>query len=917
MTDGEVSQIDTELDLSDKIAWVGGWPYKYFLRVENDGVAPLWVWSSTRFLLNILIWSLVAGLISVYFLWTRRQTDSESIALRPRLGQVGLADLLILMLLLGLMFGYWRLWIERVREESDVQAAIEKQVGNCGRNIVVPWPIQRILPTFYASIFSRITSVSLNSPDDAILGRVLALPELRRLRMGGGIYDLKKLELLRTLPYLRELRVSGRKLDGQAVAAVGACKQLVSLNLMRTNISTEGLQSLSEMPRLRALNLVHTDVDFSKIGKPKWLDTVQELVLPHPSGSKPLNQALGDGVCEKTVLQGMPQLQFVYCQEFDELENGNCVVLEISDCPRLTEIGLDAFQRFDLLLRNVPQLKRVHALHAQCSSRMRADESIGLEPWLRKIEVIGPTQLARFNLFGRGLEEIRVDPNSMQYLGISSEVRSPKSKSLMADSNEPSEGMYLNDIPQKSRQRWIDGLGQNNGPAHLDLSWLTLQGLDLGSLRKNRGVKVMDLSWTNVTARQLIKLEGMDSLERIDLNGCDIDGGDIGRVLIKLPNLRVMSVSPKKIQALNLESLTNIESLFLETEPLDLDRLRLVSLPNLKNKFEFRNTLSRCELADIPSVQGLSFYRQIPKGAKISGLRDLHFFSAGGPGLTDEIVSEVLHCKTLRTLTLAFASQVTPSVLAQISELPELEYLSVPGCNIDDAFVRSLAKCRKLTGLNLDNTSVTSNAFEGLKLESLNHFSVNHTSVTEDIILKVLENQGIVELGLAGMKFNAATVDKIARCKLLEKVDFSSTHLDSSCWKALTDFVVQRPLLALFRDARVDVPSIREMLTDRNGLVVDLTDAEDPNLTNGIAVLVDSFLTANRFSATDRIIDTWQPQEDRTWQKPTLIPSRYLANTAAISNSKSYAKDIGKAEERPRLPGKIPLFPFSPRWKSR
>ena len=916
VTGDEVSQIDTEMDLSDKIAWVGGWPYKYFLRVENDGVAPLWVWSSFRFFLNILIWSIAAGVISVYFLWTRRQRDAESIAQRPRMGQVGLADLLILMLLLALMFGYWRLWIERVRQENDVLAAIEKQGGNCGMNIVVPSPIASILPTYYASIFSRITSVSLNSPNDEILGRVLALPELRRLRIGGGIYDLKKLEQLRTLPYLRELRVSGRELDGQAVAAMGACKQLVSLNLMRTNISTEGLQALSEMSRLRALNLVHTAVDCSKIGKARWLDTVQELVLPHPSASKPINPELGDGVCEKTVLQGLPQLQFVYCQEFDELENGNCMVLEISDCPRLTDIGLDAFQRFDLVLRNVPQLKRVHALHAQWSSRMRANESIGLDPWLRKIEVVGSTQLARLNLFGQGLEEIRVEPNSMQYLGISSEFRSPKFTSSIANPTQISEEKYLNDLPEKSRQRWIDELGRNNGPAHVDLSWLSLQGLDLSSLRNNPGIKVLDLSWTNVAARQLIKLEGMVSLEKIILYGIDLDGTDISRVLAKLPNLRVMAVKSKKIQALNLESLKNVESLFLETEPLDLTKLRLVSIPSLRDKLEFRAQLTSCEIADIPSVQGLSFFRQIPKGARISGMRDLHFFSAGGVGLTDEIVSEVLRCKTLRTLTLAFATQVSPSVLAQIAELPELEYLSVPGCKIDDAFVRSLAKCKKLTGLILDNTSITNDAFKGLGLESMDHFSVNHTSVTEDVVLKVLTNQRIVKLGLAGMKLNAATVDKIARCKQLEEVDFSGTHLDSMCWKALTDFVVQRPLLALFRDAKVDAPSIREMLTERNGLVVDLTGAEDPNLNNGIAVLVDNLLTANRFGATDRIIDTWQPQEDRTWQNPTSIPSRYFANTTPNSNSKSEEMKTNKAAERPRIQGEISLFPFSPRWKS-
>ena len=904
---GFAPPVDFYLTESEGEYWVGGWPFKYYVRVEHAGVPPLVVWSLYRTTLNSLVWALFAGILWGYFRFTNRSKTPESDAEGPRTGQVGLLDLFIVMLVIAICFGYWRLWIRRLNDEKELASYIEKQSGKCEQGIVVPKILKTFLPEAYLTNFSRIVSARLDLPSEELLERVLQLPELRRLKLGGGSYDLKQLNSLRHLPYLSELRVSERELDGAAIAAIGSCKQLVSLKIMRTNISTDGLQAMSQMPRLGKLNLVHTAVDISKIDSPIWYRTLTELVLPHPENSSPTDPALGDGICSRIVLQGWPVLQTLFCDDFDGLENRNCVEMDISDCPRLKRIELDVFQRFDLILNNLPALESVKALDTQWRTRVRNTEKIGLDPCVRRL-VLGETpKLVNLNLFGRGLEELRFESTSTRYLGITSEYRTTQTKNRQGFSlDERKALMYLDDIPLESRQRWINELGQVNGPSKVDLSWLDLRSLDLSPLRQNKRTRELDLSWTNVAARQLIKLGGFTSLETLILNGSDIDGPGISRALAKLPDLRRLQVKSANIQELNLESLERLETIFLESEVRELGRLRLVSMPNLRDSIEIPSPLLACELVDIPSVQGLSFQSELPRRTTIRGLRDLKFFAAGGVGVTDEIVTEVLNCKQLRFLTLAYATRVSASMLARIAELPDLEYVALPGCNVDDKVVRSLAGCKKLTSLILDDTLVTDTSFEGLELTALMQFSVNHTKVSELLVRKAIANRSISKLGLAGMQLDSESLKQIAKCAQLAEVDLSDTQLDAAGWKALKEHVSQRKTTILFRNAKIDIKSIKELVSEHDELTLDITNATDPNLTNGADSLTQFLLNTNNSNSTIRLVDTWQPSEALFQSAQQQVISR---------NSSNVRLKVESGPTHSPISGVIRHFPFSPKWK--
>jgi hypothetical protein len=370
--------VDNLLSDSVGVYWTGGWPFKYYVHVEHDGLPPFTTFSFYRLLLNAAVWGTIASLMWGYLWLSNRKVSIESESEKPRTGQIGLLDLFIVMLVLALCFGYWRLMMARLNDEKAIASLIASFGGSAEESVVVPKVIANLVPTMYHPFFNRIVGVTLESPTDEVLARVLALPELRRLRLGGGTYDLKRLNELRSLPYLSVLRVAGRELDSSAVAAIGSCKQIVSLNLMRTNISTKGMAAISDLPRLEKLCLIHTPVDISKLETPKWKNVLTELVLPHPGNTTAVNPELGDDVCAKLVLRNWPALQVLTCNEFDELANRSCVVLEVDNCPELSEIRLDQLQRFDLFLNNLPSLTRVATISSQWKTRIRKTDSIGV-----------------------------------------------------------------------------------------------------------------------------------------------------------------------------------------------------------------------------------------------------------------------------------------------------------------------------------------------------------------------------------------------------------------------------------------------------------------------------------------------------------------------------------------------------------
>ncbi len=881
--------------------WAGGWPLKFYSRVESLDLPALHSFSMARFAANLLIWIAIAAFIAIYIRLSQGKANTEQSFAPRRIGQIKLLDLFAVLFVIAGMFGYWRLWTQQQQFEEQVAKNIVEQGGMSEVQVIAPRILKLVVPQAYLPVFARITSATLESPTDEILDKVLSVPELRSLRLGGGEYDLRKLDRLHKLPYLRELRVSGRELDGAAIAAIGSCKQLLSLNLMRTNVSNEGIEAISDLPRLRSMNLVHTSVTFSQEKKPGWSRTVQDLFLPHPGRETAADPSLGDRICAKHVIREWPELRILRCIEHDELENKNCVELEIADCPRLAKIGLDVFQRFDLRLSNLTDLEQISAELPQWETRLSAGEKTGRNTSIRKVSFRNLPKLANLQVSGNGLEEVSLQTPDLQRFGISTAYLWHLRTSSQINGTTRRQQLYDDEMSLSIRQGWVDEIGKNTGPVRADLSWLALNDVDLRPLRNNSGLRELDLSNSLVTADQLLQLSGSPSLEKLIYLGTEISGARVAKVLSNLTSIKEFRTDSRGVRILNLESHENIQRIFDVQEPRDFERLRLVSMPKLKETFEARQPLRSCELVGIPSVRGLSFQSHFPKNTKIEGLRDLEFFSAGGPTLTDKIVKEVLGCKQLKFLTLAYATKVTPEVLNQITELPELVYLSLPGCKIDTAFVQSLKKCKKLNGIVLDDTSVSDQSFDGVELAEIKQFSVNRTSVTDQLVQRFLAKPSLTKIGLAGLSISAETIEKIVKCTGLEEVDLSDMALDPKSWAALSKFDTEKKTLFLFRNAKVDFKTVKKLMIDNRAIRLDLTDAIDPITNEDSYSLSQHLLNSMSYTDLERVLDTWHPKE---------LSERFMFEDPDSALTRAVDKNAPV-----RMPGEIFTFLFSPVWK--
>ena len=282
---------------------------------------------------------------------------------------------------------------------------------------------------------------------------------------------------------------------------------------------------------------------------------------------------------------------------------------------------------------------------------------------------------------------------------------------------------FLNasDIPLRTRQKWIDDLS-NCAIASLDLELVPLHDVKLNKLNENKSIRNLMLGKSGIVQSQLAAMEEMHQLEELSLLGIFVDDRTINSLLRSLPKLRRLVCEPVGVKNVQIKNKSEIESLFIRPNrqmresvevysgpniafdlPLNIIRLESLSIANatkLQDNFISKVPTAQVHIEGAPALKGLSFQHPLPSDAVIQNVRDLVFFAAGGPTCSDAIVNEVLNCKSLKSLTLAF-TDLKSATLQRIANLTELESLTMTGSKIDNEFLASLSKLQKLRKLQL------------------------------------------------------------------------------------------------------------------------------------------------------------------------------------------------------------------------
>ncbi|MGN6546318.1 MAG: hypothetical protein ACTHK7_14790, partial [Aureliella sp.] len=710
---------------------------------------------------------------------------------------------------LAAALAYWQSLERAAQKDMALAREITDAGGSTNESLRLPYLVSQVLPESMRQRIARVSEVTLNAPSSELLAKVIALPYLSRLSIGGGEYDLNLISRLASKPLLSKVRISGRQLDAQAVAAIASLRQVQSLNLMRTNITAKALNALGEMPRLQSINLTHTDVVLAELGKPAFSKTVRNLRLPHPPA--------GQG--GHLTLEGWPELRSLACNEYDELLNDKSVVLELKQLPKLQKISLDALQAFELHLEGLPELVQVEALHSQWAMRITPQEILSEAPFIRKLTIGATPKLESLRLYGPAVAAI--------------EFREPMEMELKLDGGFMYESDHfqlsaVTNPPTITSTNWLSGLAGDVGPTKLVLQGLHLDKVDLAPLAKCLPLRSLDMSNCQVTAGQLALFKGMERLEELCLEGCQLDGQMLSQLAAGLPKLRKLICNPYYLQRLKLENHPQLENIVPDPDPplLPIDALQLVAMPKLKDAFDLPRELWSLRIEDAPSLSGVSTRGPWPEKAVFKGVRDLTYFAGGGEHLSDAVAEAVLACEKLEKLTLAYSS-VSPELLGKVSSLKNLKYLALCGSRVDDDVVAKWQPLPQLRALRLDDTAITDKSLEFiLACAELEHLSLRNTAVTEQGLAKLAKLEKLSRIDCGGEDWTVAKMNAVCNLPSLTVLDLSNTTLTPQIVSALQQNPPPKLSRLILRNSQVQGQGLLQLARDHSDLGFDLTDTD-------------------------------------------------------------------------------------------
>lgn len=753
---------------------LGGWPFTFTITNEFASGPPAKHFAWTNLLGNVLVFG---GVLAFFWLYERRanRAGSDSIDARANVDRranvvttqttkrrFSMADLILMVSLVAVCVGYW----QGLTHYAKVQERTLRQRAEQGMLAVLapqlPAWVEDRLPGWIIERFLRVREVELDNPDDDVLSYALSQKTLQRLHIGGGTYDLKLLEHLRKLPLLQDLRVSGRELTPEAIAAIASCKQLQSLNLMRTNITAKGVHALGHLPHLRSLNLIHTDVWLHELGRPPIADNLTILLLPHRDA----------GVADELTFEDWNELVTLQIAEYDTLANAQPTKVTLRRLPKLTQLGLDHFQNFDLTLEQVPNLKSVYAVAYQAEQRKRKLDPPPSVAWIRRLTIRGSSVA----------DPLSINASELRTIDIQTQL--PVSLKFFQN---PSDSNSSDASAQEQRLRHqtvLDQLGQCSGPLSIDLSGLWLDGVDLTEFSKTKGLR--SFTGSVPTADDVAKLKGQP-LRELRVSSTKMSAEQVSELIATLPGLERISTARESFDRLALEShaVAEIQCLPVrQSSPADQPArdgfAHLVNLPNLRSAAIYREPLTRVHIENTPALTKLQFLHPLPTGTVIHGLEHLQCFAAGGKELRDEHFEAIKNCRNLTTLCLLY-SGVSSEKLKEIGNFDKLTCLSVSGSRVTDEVLSSWKNLKGLRTLRLKQTQITE---MGLRLipklfPALERLTID-TPIDQTTLNELVKCKNVVDLGLQRSALSVEAVAKLSNLPALIQLDLTACTLNAA-----------------------------------------------------------------------------------------------------------------------------------------
>ncbi len=786
----------------DDMPTMAGWPLRYDISYASEGGRDHRLWSPFHLLGNITFTAFIV--LAVYsYVWFRGQCIATG-KNRRRLQLLDLGIALVIVIVPTAIMGSEY----RVAKQHQRLAKQITRSGNCFMSAWVPEIMMPHIPMGLQQLLLRVRSIDLNSANHHLTGLACNTDGLVTFTCSSCRIRGDDLASLARHPHLRGLQISRHKLGTAEIEAIANCRYLKELDLSRTNLNHVQLNRLKEL-RLESINLTETDLRLSDLGKPGWSQTAKVLVLSRPKKGSTASLEIND----------WPNLRNLRVFRTTSISNPSTLKIKLANLPLLETVSLDRNQKHALELDNLPLLSSFDEGLGFLQTIIRDDAQIPGNMWLTHFTASRTPSLQNFGCYARDLKHLSIE--EMQNLR-SFELGSYKTSFI--------NGMHTQKEPLEFTSRWLQQLGERTGPSTLNLTGFPLENADLTPLSRNSGIRHLNLFLTGITFDQIRQLAGMQQLETLQIRGCELETESLSWILDEFPKLDELVINGESIATVDLSQHDHLRRLRI-SKLNAAKRVSLVDVPLLKTELHLEQCPEQLEIRNAKSLLGLSINAPWPKHAKLKGMRDLDWFAVGGRNVTDTILDEVLVCKNLDQLTLAYAS-ISPAKLKLIGKLKTLSILSVPGCKLEPEVISAWSQLKSLWDINLDDTQISVGTITWLSnIASLRRVSMNRVQFDDYATEKLADLKQVSELQLAGVQIPNDQLMPLLVDSNIESINLSGWKIDDKLLQQL----LNTPSLKMMtlHDCGITQETMRQIMERLPTAYIDLGSAQarlDPAL---------------------------------------------------------------------------------------
>ena len=743
-----------------------GWPWRYQVtsheRAADEVSFVTRHWSVVALVGNCLVAAIGCALVWWLTIYRCHRLLASANPVRTRkwfdVG-IALACLLIPALVAGQLY-----WVSRQHREL---ASLVDEHGSARLSVQVPAWLGDRVPDAFKPFLARVRVVVLERPDQETLERVFACRTLQHLSIRNSDLTTVDLQEMRQSYELSGVALERCQIERDDVAAVASLTSLTRLSFRSSVLPDGDLRPLAKLPWLNVLDLRNTEISLSKLGRPRWADSIRRLYLSVPDKSS------GDASLTLKGWESLKQLVIVAPRGRPAKSREPTLDINVSDLPSLERLLLTPGPTYRLVGQNLPSLGAIET--------RRWSEEAQFPMWDSAL------RLCQFEVFdldsAAQLTELTLSANRLTRFRLRHVDRLQQVLCCVVDRSRTETTIPY--LPQRGQvQNIIGELRDQPSIQFLNLSGLPLKDTDLSPLAELPYLKSLNLNFTGVQIDQLSWVPEAPSLQAVTASQCPGERTVVEAWLANLPKLKRLSLDLKDLPKLTIENNLAIEALTTD-EFENLKELSLVNLPRLESAMVISGPLQRVRIEHLLRLTELRFHSPLPADIVLEGLPSLTVFSAGGPECTDEIVDSLKTAPRLRELTLAYPN-VSTAQLKKIGMHGELQELRLRGCNINKEILQYWHQLNLLRSVDLGDNPIDEATLQWMRsLPTLRQLELAHNELSQAVWMELMSMRQLAELTFNDMDIPIEAMQMLASAKSVQRLELVDLRLSEAHWKAL------------------------------------------------------------------------------------------------------------------------------------